>query len=198
MKRIVLVMAIAALLVPASAFAQDDDWNRGSVGIFFDYTRLKHSNLNMYGVGGRVGFNVHPNAQIEVEGAYDFSKSYSASVFDPITGDTTSTPSDLRLVHLLIGPKFQTSGPVRVFASFKGGILNFNTCVADASNSTNAGKCTLTNIGNGDTNGAFYPSGGIEAYAGWFGVRVEAGDLMYFDNGANHNFRLTVGPQFRF
>jgi opacity protein-like surface antigen len=197
MKRIVLVMAIAAMLVPA-AFAQDDDWNRGSVGVFFDYTRLKHSDLNMYGVGGRVGFNVHPNAQIKFEGAFDFEKNYSASVFDPLSGNTTTVNSNLRLAHLLAGPKFQTTGPVRAFASFKGGILNFNSCVGNVDDATEDLKCSVTNIADGDTNGVFYPSGGIEAYAGWFGVRIEAGDLIYFDRGANHNFRLTVGPQFRF
>jgi len=44
----------------------------------------------------------------------------------------------------------------------------------------------------------FYPAGGIEGFIGWFGVRFEAGDEMYFEDGANHNFRFTAGPQFRF
>jgi hypothetical protein len=44
----------------------------------------------------------------------------------------------------------------------------------------------------------FYPGGGVEFNAGRLGIRVEAGDEIYFDNGANHNFRLTAGPQIRF
>jgi len=29
-------------------------------------------------------------------------------------------------------------------------------------------------------------------------LRAEAGDMMYFDNGANHNLNVTFGPTFRF
>lgn len=51
---------------------------------------------------------------------------------------------------------------------------------------------------NTDPNGVFYPAGGVEAFAGIFGVRAEIGDEMYFDNGANHNLRITAGPVIRF
>ena len=44
----------------------------------------------------------------------------------------------------------------------------------------------------------FYPGGGIELFAGRFGIRAEAGDEMYFDRGANHNLKFTIGPQIRF
>jgi hypothetical protein len=49
-----------------------------------------------------------------------------------------------------------------------------------------------------DLNGAFYAGAGIEAFAGILGVRAEAGDEMYFDNGANHNLKITAGPVIRF
>jgi hypothetical protein len=29
-------------------------------------------------------------------------------------------------------------------------------------------------------------------------LRAEAGDLMYFDRGANHNLNVTFGPTFKF
>jgi hypothetical protein len=51
---------------------------------------------------------------------------------------------------------------------------------------------------NTDLNGVFYPGGGIEAFAGILGIRAEAGDEMYFENGANHNLKVTVGPVLRF
>ena len=44
----------------------------------------------------------------------------------------------------------------------------------------------------------FYPGGGIEFFVGWFGMRFEAGDEMFFDNGVNHNLRVTAGPVIRF
>jgi hypothetical protein len=44
----------------------------------------------------------------------------------------------------------------------------------------------------------FYPGGGIELFAGKLGLRVEAGDEIYFDHGWNHNLRITAGPTLRF
>ncbi|HUQ50089.1 MAG TPA: outer membrane beta-barrel protein [Terriglobales bacterium] len=193
MKLFTKILLLVLVCVPA-AFAQDTDtYNRGSAGVFLDFLRLKHADLNQYGFGGRVGFNVHRNVQLEAEGAYDFRQSRSETV---TSGVTTSTyRADLRTTSFMFGPKFQTSGPVKVFGTVKGGILNFSVSTAAAPlGFTN----TLHNIGDGDTNGVLYPAGGIEAYAGWFGIRAEIGDMIYFDRGANHNLRFTIGPQFRF
>src|SRR5512146_105245 len=193
MKWTVLVIIFCAMLaVTPALFAQsnNDDYNHGEVGAFFDFNRLAHTSRNFYGVGGRVGFNVHPNVQFEAEAAYDWNQNFSSSITN-VGGGTTIVNSKLRLVHALFGPKFDfTDKAVRPFVTLKGGILNFGT-------STTA-TGTLTGIKNGDTNGVFYPAGGIEGFVGWFGIRIEAGDEMYFDNGANHNFRFTAGPQFRF
>ena len=52
-----------------------------------------------------------------------------------------------------------------------------------------------------DTGGnylAVYSGGGIEGFAGPVGIRVEAGDEIYFNNGARNNLRLEFGPTFRF
>jgi hypothetical protein len=190
MKRtLLLLMMCGALLVTPALFAQDSDHlNHGEIGAFFNFTRLNAAHENFYGAGGRIGFNVHPNVQLEVEGAYDWNRNFSSSL---TSGGGTITTSSLRLVHGLFGPKIDiTHGAFRPFIVLKGGILNFN-------GSTTA-TGTFSGITNGDTNGVFYPGGGIEGFIGWFGVRVEAGDEMYFDNGANHNFRFTAGPQFRF
>lgn len=177
----------------AQATTDDDTYNRGEVGVFVDYLRLKHANQNQFGLGARAGFNVHKNVQLEGDFAYDFRASRTNTV---VSGATTTTyRSDLRTLSLLFGPKFHTNGPVRVFGVLKGGILNFSVSTTGAPLGFEG---TVGNIANGDTNGVFYPAGGIEAFAGWFGFRAEVGDLMYFDRGANHNLRITVGPQFRF
>jgi hypothetical protein len=193
MKRTVLVMMFCALLaVTPALFGQssDDKYNHGEIGAFFDFNRLAHTNGNWYGAGGRIAFNVHPNVQFEAEGAYDWNKNFSSSITD-VGGGTTIVTSRLRLVHGLFGPKFDfTHYAFRPYVTLKGGLLNFNT------NRTITG--TVNGIPSGDTNGVFYPAGGLEGFIGWFGIRVEAGDEMYFDNGANHNFRFTAGPQFRF
>jgi hypothetical protein len=187
MKRIVLVMILALVAAPV-VFAQGTpDKDHGEVGAFFNWTRLHNANdTNFYGVGGRVGFNVHPNVQIEGEMAYDFAKNFTIT-----TSSFTTSTRNLRMLHGLFGPKFQVgTGAIRAFATVKGGFLNFST----DHNLANQ----FTGVPNGDTHGVFYPGGGIEAYAGWFGFRAEVGDEMYFDNGANHNLRVTVGPQIRF
>ena len=46
--------------------------------------------------------------------------------------------------------------------------------------------------------GAAYPGGGIEAFAGPFGFRIEAGDEMYANHGVNNNLRFTFSPSIRF
>lgn len=198
MKRLAIVSALTlcvGLMAPA-AFAQDqdNDHNHGDFGVYFDWTRLQFAKLNLFGVGGRVGFNIHPAVAIEAEMAYDFQ----ASVTQTITsgGITNTFRSNLRLIHGLFGPKIQTTkGPIRIFAVLKGGLLNFGVG-GPVTAGTFANQ--IGTIRDGDTNGVFYPGGGIEFNAGFFGIRLEAGDEMYWDNGVNHNFKFMGGPQIRF
>ena len=72
----VLVLGLAALGPAASAQnTSNDDKNHGNFGIYFDYTRLKQASFNMFGVGARLGINVHPHVVLEGEMAYDFERS---------------------------------------------------------------------------------------------------------------------------
>ncbi len=197
MKRKLLGMALALWALVPAAFGQrvsssNNTYNHAEIGAFVNYTRLHNAgDTNFFGAGGRLGINLHPNVQVEAEGAYDFQRYVDASV-NSGGGSFTSVRSGLRMTHFLFGPKFQFGGssPVRVFLTAKGGLLNFST------DSRFSGQ--VNNIPYGDTNGVFYPAGGIEFFAGWFGMRFEAGDEMYFDRGANHNLRVTVGPSIRF
>jgi hypothetical protein len=43
-----------------------------------------------------------------------------------------------------------------------------------------------------------YPGGGVEGFWGPIGLRLEAGDEIYFDNGTHNNLKVTFGPAFRF
>lgn len=188
------VLALIAVLIVSTApalFAAD----HGQIGVFADYVRLHHADdTNFWGLGGRVGFNIHPNIQLEAEVSYDFSQDFT--ITSTGGGTVTVNRTSLHLLHGLFGPKIETHGPIRLFAVLKGGFLNF---------AGNSGPVTAGNLGNqfstlpgGDTNGVFYPGGGLEFFAGPLGLRFEAGDLMYFDRGANHNLRLTFGPMIRF
>ncbi len=177
------------LSVPA-VFAQGtSDKNHGEIGVFADMFRL--TNTNYVGVGGRVGFNVHPNVQFEAEMNYDFERNFSTDI--PLPGGTPNTfvRSNRRLIHGMFGPKFQVgTGAIRAFITAKGGFLNFST------DKNLAGQ--FSQVPNGDTNGVFYPGGGLEFYAGPIGIRLEAGDEIYWSNGAHNNLRVSAGPQIRF
>jgi len=193
MKKLIflLVTALGLMAVPA-LFAQD----HAEVGVFADYVRLHHADdANFWGLGGRVGFNVHSHVQLEADMAYDFERNFTTTTS---TGGTTTfvQSNGLRLLHGSFGPKFMTNvGPVRAFAVLKGGFLNFSVSGASPASGFTG---TFANFGSGDTNGVFYPGGGLEFFAGPIGLRIEAGDLMYFDRGANHNLSINVGPTFRF
>jgi len=196
MKRyaILAALAICVAMIAPRASAQDDK-NHGNIGVFFDWTRLSSTNnLNMFGVGGRVGFNVAKHIVLEGEMTYDFERNFTASITS--SGITNVSRSNLRLLTGLFGAKIQSTGPVRIFALAKGGFVNFGV----------GGPVTIGTINNqfngivdGDTDAAFYPGGGVEFNIGWLGVRAEAGDeIIFFPDKARNNFRATVGPQIRF
>ncbi len=198
MKRFAILIALAlscAAIAPTASAQENDDKNHGNFGVYFDYTRLQFAKQNFFGVGGRLGVNVHPNIVLEGEMAYDFERNATASITD-LSGNTTTVRSNLRLIHGLFGPKIQTTGPVRVFAVLKGGLLNFSVAKSGVTAGNVANQ--FGNIADGDTNGVFYPGGGVEFNVGHFGLRLEAGDEMFFDNGAQHNFKFMGGPQIRF
>lgn len=196
MKRLAVICALALCIgfIASAAFAQSDDRNHGDFGVYWDYFRLNFAKTNMFGVGGRVGFNLHPAVALEGEMSYDFERSVTQEITSG--GITNTFRSNLRLIHGLFGPKIQsTKGPIRVFVVVKGGLLNFGIG-GPVTAGTFANQ--IGTIKDGDTNGVFYPGGGIEFNAGALGIRVEAGDEMYWDNGVNHNFKFMGGPQIRF
>jgi hypothetical protein len=171
------------------------DWNHGSIGIFADYLRLEAAGTNNFGLGGRFGFAVHPNIHLEGEIAYDFEESHTATIGSGLTTPSATYKARFRILHGLFGPKIQTTGPVRVFGVLKGGFVNFSVSTLGApAGFTNS----FGNVVDGDTHAVFYPGGGVELGAKWFAIRGEVGDEIYFADGAHNNFRLTVGPVFRF
>ena len=198
MKRLAILSAIAicmAMFAAPSATAQDTDTkNHGNIGAYFDYTRLQPASQNMFGVGARLGINIRKHVVIEGEMAYDFERSTTQTI--TAGAITTTVRSNLRMLHGLVGPKIQTTGPVRFFALLKGGFVNFGV-----SGPVTAGVINnqINTIVDGDTDGVFYPGGGVEFNVGWLGFRAEAGDeIMFMNNGPQNNFRATFGPQIRF
>lgn len=184
---VVIILALVILAAP-SLFAQEE---HGEINVFADYVRFRNTgNTNFWGPGANVAFNFNNYAALEAGMAYDLEKTIVTSGTDPITGSTTTTSSGLRLWHGEFGPKFQTGfHSAKLYLALKGGFLHFNT--------SNSFTGTVGSFRTGDTNGVFYPAVGVE-FGKRIGLRIEAGDLMYFDNGANNNLRITIGPKFSF
>ena len=201
MKRITLFAVLAfCLSIPSYLAAQSSspyENNHVEVGVFADYFRLSalDPNINFVGLGGRAAFNVHPNIQLEAEMSYDFKRNFTSTFSDGITTQLVTTR--LRPLTAMFGPKFQagSSGPFRAFVTGKVGLINFTTTNEGALSGFTGGLGAVT---EGNTRFALYPGGGIEGFWGPVGLRLEAGDEIYFDNGAHNNLKVTFGPAFRF
>ena len=188
-----LVLCIAAFAPAASAQSKDDK-NHGNLGLYIDFTRLQPANLNMFGVGGRLGVNVRKHVVLEGEMAYDFERTKVQSLTTGVINSTVR--SNLRMLHALFGLKIQTTGPVRVFGLVKGGFVNFGVGGPVTAGAINNQIGTIV---DGDTKPAIYPGGGVEFNFGWLGIRAEAGDeILLLTGGRTNNFRAAIGPQIRF
>ena len=184
----IAILALA-LLAPA-VMAQEE---HGEFGVFADYTRFHNlNNQNFWGVGGRLAFNLNRYAQLEGSMAYDFERNFTTET-PGVTGSFRNTK--FRILNGLFGPKLQTgAGPFKLFGTVKAGFDNFSVT------QTAIGRgfvSSISNVPSVDTHFALYPGGGVELFAKHIGVRAEVGDEMYWENGANHNLKFTIGPQFR-
>jgi hypothetical protein len=207
MKRFFLFLMTGGLLfaVLPTVRAQDNA-NHVEIGIFGDYFRLGETKgpslagtgaTSFGGVGARVSINLSRRWQIEPEMNYYFAASFSEGFTGPAGTTVGFSTSTLRILHGMIGPKLQTGGGAfRAFLTVKGGGDNFMFSSAPVTFSTFTSS--VAGLRANSVVGVVYPGGGIEAYLGPIGLRIDAGDEIYFQNGAHNNLRITVGPSIRF
>ena len=207
MKRFFLFLMTGGLLfaVPPTVRAQDNA-NHAEIGIFGDYFRLGETEgpsltgtgaTSFGGVGARVSINLSRRWQIEPEMNYDFAASFSEGFTGPAGTTVGFSTSTLRILHGMIGPKLQTGGGAfRAFLTVKGGGDSFMFSSAPVTFSTFTSS--VAGLRANSVVGVVYPGGGIEAYLGPIGLRIDAGDEIYFQNGAHNNLRITFGPSIRF
>lgn len=193
MKRFIFLLVLScACALPLMAESSDHI----EVGVFADYLNLSATSphINFVGVGGRAAFNVHPNVQMEAEMSYDFKRTFTSAFSNGFSTQVVNT--NLRPLTGLFGPKFQTSsGPFRAYVTGKLGFVNFS--VSDQ-NAPAGFVGALGGVQTGDTRFAAYPGAGVEGFWGPIGLRLEAGDEIYLDNGTHNNLKVTFGPTFRF
>jgi hypothetical protein len=128
---------------------------------------------------------------------YDFAESFSEGFIGPAGTTVGFSTSTLRILHGMIGPKLQTGGGAfRAFLTVKGGGDSFMFSSAPVTFSTFTSS--VAGLRANSVVGVVYPGGGIEAYLGPIGLRIDAGDEIYFQNGAHNNLRITFGPSIRF
>jgi opacity protein-like surface antigen len=191
---LVLAQAGQAQKTPPPPGSTENKKDHGNIGAFFNYTRLQDQSLNLFGVGGRIGFRVVNPVMLEAEMAYDFERTQTQAI---TVGSVTNTVrTNVRLLHALFGPKVQTKGPMHLFLLGKVGIVNFGVGGPVTAGAINNQIGTIV---NGDTNLAVYPGAGIEFNIKSISFRAEAGDEVIFLRGnTTNNVRVAIGPQIRF
>lgn len=190
MKRVALLLFLAGWLVPLAS-AQD----HFQVGAYGDYFRVTQTSTDMAGLGGRIGYKVFSHVMFEGEMSYDFEQAFT-EVCTNCTSVTVA-PSNLKVLHGLVGPKFVGGRhAIRPFLTVKGGFVNFRLDPRPPSFS--GFVSSVDNLRSNNVSAVLYPAVGVEGHLGPIGLRLEAGDEMYFAGNAHHNPRLAVGPFLRF
>lgn len=196
MKRCLGFLVVSLFFAVPMLMAQESgQMDHVEIGAFVNYYRLTDPGptKDFIGLGGRAAFGITRDVQMEAEMAYDFKRDYTNTFGSGVT--TSAVTSQLCTLHGFFGPKFQTgSGAFRVFLTGKVGFDNFTVTNQNAS----SGFVNSVGLGGGGTYFALYPAGGVEAFAGPIGIRLEVGDDVFFNGGAHNNLRATIGPQFRF
>ena len=188
----ILGVALALLMAAPALFAQRSTniYDHAEVGAFVNYTRLANAgDTNFFGIGGRLlGFNASPHVALEAEGAYDFQRYIDITS----SGNFISTRSGVRMAHFMFGPTFISgrSGPLRLFVTAKGGLINFSSSVnfANQVNSIPVGTPTRSFIRAAAL--SFSPAG-LEC-------ALRPATRSTSAMARNNNLRVTVGPVIRF
>jgi hypothetical protein len=196
MKRSVYLLFVILAAAPG-LLAQDWGSDHINAGVYGNFFRVSDSQIDLGGVGARFSVNVMPKVQLEAESSYNFDEEFSQG-FSDATGTLVVSRSQVRTLDGLFGPKiYSNRGPVRIFATVKGGFINFNLNNSPAVTLQTV-QSTFQNLNGVNTFGVFYPGGGAEAFWGPIGLRVDVGDEMFFHNGAHNNLRVSIGPTIRF
>lgn len=192
-----VVLTVAVLLLCENwclAHAQ----KRVEAGLLFDYLGVSQTQTNNFGAGGRLGYRVRHNVMVEGELAYDYGVNFQEAYSNTANGNVTAIEqTSIGVTQGLFGPKLETShGHLHPFVTLKGGFIDFRLSPSLIPYSSVVS--TVLGIRSSNLNAALYPAGGAEATLGPLGLRLEFGDLIYFNDGEHNNLRITFGPILRF
>ena len=189
---------IVALLLGDLAVSHARAESRLEAGLSLDYLNISESKTANIGLGGRVGYRIHPRVMLEGELAYDYGVNFNELYVNLTNGNAAAIErTSIGVTQGLFGPMLQPArGHLRPFVTMKGGFVDFRLSPSLLPYSSEIGS--VLDLRTGNLNAALYPAGGAELSLGPLGLRFEAGDLVYFKSGAHNNLRFTVGPFLRF
>jgi len=194
LKVVVAILVLTFCVNSSVAGAQ----RRVEAGLLLDYLSVSQTKTNNFGVGGRLGFRVHRSVMAEGELAYDYGVNFDEVYNDVANGNLKAIErTSIGVTEGLFGPKLQRAdGHFRPFVTLKGGFVDFrlSPSLIPYSGVTSA----VLGIRDSNVNGVLYPGGGVAATLGPVGLRLEFGDLIYFNQGPHNNLRVTFGPIVRF
>jgi hypothetical protein len=190
---IILLLATSPLL-SSPLLAQ----KRVEVGVFIDYIGISQTNTNNFGLGARFGYRIHRDVMMEGELAYDYGINFDEAYRNIANGSLSAIEhTSIGITDGLFGPKLQPEGGgFRPFVTLKAGFIDFRLSPSLLPYSDVASS--VLGLRTNNLNAAIYPAAGVEAALGPLGLRLEAGDEIYFNTGAHHNLRITFGPILRF
>lgn len=189
-----IVLLLAPVLLGGPVFAQ----SRMEAGIFLDSLSISETGTSNIGLGARFGYRVHSHVMLEGELAYDYGLNFHEAYVNLTSGNIVAIENtSVGVTHGLIGPMLQPArGHFRPFATLKAGFMDFR--LSGSLLPYGGIVSSVFGLRTSNLNFALYPAGGIEGSLGPVGLRLEAGDEMYFNSGAHNNLRLTFGPFLRF
>jgi hypothetical protein len=194
MRKLVLIILSLFIFTAAPLFAQ----KRIEAGVFLDYLSISQTSTNNFGLGARFGCRIHRDVLLEGELAYDYGINFDEAYRNIANGNITAIErTSIGVTQALFGPKLQPAGGgLRPFVTLKGGFVDFrfSTSLLPYSDVASA----VFGLRTSNLNAAIYPAAGVEAALGPVGLRLEAGDEMYFNKGTHNNLRITFGPILRF
>lgn len=189
---------IATLLAIAFAASPLHGQRRFEAGVFIDSLSVSQTNTDNFGLGGRFGYRVERKVVVEGEAAYDYGLNFHEAYLDVTNGNTKKLEStSIGVAEGFVGPMLESPrGRFRPFVTLKGGFVDFRLSPSLIPYSTYVSS--LLGIRTSSLNASLYPAAGAEASLGPVGLRLEAGDTVYFNHGAHNNLRITFGPILRF
>lgn len=196
-KPILWLLALVLCVVIPPARAQ----SRMAAGVFLDYLNVSQTQTPNFGLGGRFGYRVHSHVVAEGELAYDYGVNFNELYVNITNGNAAAIErTSIGVTDGLFGPMIEPAhGHLRPFATFKGGFIDFRLSPSLVSLLPYGGVASsIAGIRTSNVNAALYPGAGVEASLGPLGLRLEFGDLVYFNSGGHNNLRITFGPIVRF